>query len=154
MPLSIEAKRQRPQLPRQDGPAWCSRIEIKALVRVSCSSEHRAAIASLRSPSLLLQRDPSGPDSLFASTGSTRRADRILVAVASAGSNSPKGPWVARLPVWPPQSDALARLVDEGDDEFETALYEHAADPTFIALERDRRRYRGAFRRRLRRRPD
>ena len=65
---------------------------------------------------------------------------------------SPKARWVERLPAWPPAKDSLAHLVEEDHDEAETSYYEAAADPTFVYLEREQRRYRGAFRRRLRRR--
>ena len=43
----------------------------------------------------------------------------------------------------------MARLVDADDDEAERELYEAVADPKFVALERDQRRYRGAFTRRV-----
>jgi hypothetical protein len=65
---------------------------------------------------------------------------------------SPKVSWVDPLPTWPPAKDSLARLVDGDADEAETSYYEAVADPEFVAMERERRRYRGAFVRRLRRR--
>ena len=51
-------------------------------------------------------------------------------------------------------SDAqdLAALVDEDADPAEVALYEAASDPIALQNERDQRRYRAMYRRRLRRR--
>jgi hypothetical protein len=46
----------------------------------------------------------------------------------------------------------LARLVEEDHDEAETEYYEAAADPTFVTIERDQRRFRAMFRRRVRHR--
>jgi hypothetical protein len=46
----------------------------------------------------------------------------------------------------------LARYVDEGDDA-EIEYYEDAADRETASIEGQRRRYRGMFRRRMRRRP-
>jgi hypothetical protein len=64
---------------------------------------------------------------------------------------SPKAMWVQGLPVGEPLKDELGRLVDADRDEAEIDYYETAADPTFVFVERERRRYRGMFRRRLRR---
>ena len=43
-------------------------------------------------------------------------------------------------------------LIEMDHDEAETEYYEGAADPTFVQIEREQRRYRGMFRRRLRHR--
>jgi hypothetical protein len=67
-------------------------------------------------------------------------------------AESEKAAWVARLPRGEPLKDGLARLVEEDSDEAETAYYEAAADPTFVAKEREQRCYRGMFLRRLRHR--
>jgi hypothetical protein len=73
-----------------------------------------------------------------------------LVARHAVRVPSDKEPWVKNLPQGEPRKDGLARLVDEDHDEAETSYYEAAADPTFVAVERAQRRYRGMFRRRLR----
>ncbi len=65
--------------------------------------------------------------------------------------DSPKSDWVSDLPSGESLKDGLARLVDADDDEAEREYYEAAADPEFVALEREQRRYRGAFTRRMRR---
>jgi len=65
-------------------------------------------------------------------------------------TGSEKEPWVERLPEGEPLKDGLARLVDQDHDAAEVAYYEAAADPIFVAVERDQRRYRGMFRRRMR----
>jgi hypothetical protein len=61
--------------------------------------------------------------------------------------------WVARLPTGPPAKDSLARLVDAdgGRDDAENSYYEAAADPSFVAVEAARRRFRGQYLRRLKR---
>jgi hypothetical protein len=61
--------------------------------------------------------------------------------------------WVARLPAGPPAKDSLARIVDAdgGRDDAENSYYEAAADPSFVAVEAARRRFRGQYLRRLRR---
>ena len=61
--------------------------------------------------------------------------------------------WVARLPAEPSAKDSLARLVDadSGRDDAENSYYEAAADPSFVAVEAARRRFRGQYLRRLRR---
>jgi hypothetical protein len=61
--------------------------------------------------------------------------------------------WVARLPSGPPAKDSLARIVDadSGRDDVENSYYEAAADPSFVAVEAARRRFRGQYLRRLRR---
>ena len=63
---------------------------------------------------------------------------------------SAKAIWVQGLLVGDPLKDELGRLVEADHDEAELAYYEAAADPTLVRLERERRRYRGMFRRRLR----
>ena len=62
-------------------------------------------------------------------------------------------PWVLGLPEGPPEKDSLESIVDAdgGMDEAENQYYEAAADPQFVQNERDQRRYRGAFVRRVRR---
>ena len=61
--------------------------------------------------------------------------------------------WVARLSAGPPTKDVLARLVDtDGSrDDAENSYYEAAADPSYVAVETARRRFRGQYLRRLRR---
>lgn len=67
--------------------------------------------------------------------------------------DDPKVAWVSRLPQGPADKDSLARVVDSdgGRDEAENTYYEHAADPQYVQEERDQRRYRGSYFRRLRR---
>lgn len=85
-----------------------------------------------------------------------RSADRCLdeaSIIGHAGSvsdTSPKSGWVGDLPVGDSGKRVLGRLVDVDHDEFETSLYEAAADPQAVQIERDQRRYRERFRRRLR----
>ena len=74
------------------------------------------------------------------------------LGVRHSDEPSPKTGWVEGLPTWPPAKDGLAPLVEVDHDEAETEYYEAFADPTFVLVEREQRRYRGAFRRRLRRR--
>jgi hypothetical protein len=69
-------------------------------------------------------------------------------------SNAEKRLWVSGLPKHGADKDALAELVDEDHDAAETEHYENAADPTYLAVETARRRYRAMFRRRLRHLPD
>lgn len=65
---------------------------------------------------------------------------------------SPKLPWVAPLPNGASDKQELAHLVESRTaDDFETELYEAAADPLHVQIERDQRRYRGQFLRRMRR---
>ncbi len=71
---------------------------------------------------------------------------------AQVDGESEKLGWVSGLPAGQPAKDELARLVDEDHDEAETDFYEAVADPEFASIERERRRYRGSFLRRLRRR--
>jgi hypothetical protein len=61
--------------------------------------------------------------------------------------------WIAKLPAGPPAKDSLARVVDAdgGRDDAESSYYEAAADPSFVAVEAARRRFRGQYLRRLRR---
>jgi hypothetical protein len=61
-----------------------------------------------------------------------------------------KSAWVNSLPKHGSSAEDLARLVEEDGDEGETEFYEAAADPTNLQNERDQRRYRGMYRRRLR----
>jgi hypothetical protein len=63
-----------------------------------------------------------------------------------------KAGWVQRLPNGAPMREDLARLVDSDHDEAETDYYEGASDPTYVAIERDQRRFRAMFRRRTRHR--
>ena len=66
--------------------------------------------------------------------------------------DSPKLNWVEGLPRGESMKSQLARLVDErGDDDAEREYYETAADPLAARSEREQRRYRGAFMRRVRR---
>jgi hypothetical protein len=73
-----------------------------------------------------------------------------------------EGDWNAerRLRVSQQASEARRRqgrprpIVEDDHDEAETEYYESAADPTYVAIERSRRRYRAMFRRRLRHRRD
>ena len=67
---------------------------------------------------------------------------------------SPKEGWVADLPAGPADRHALARLVEEDHDPAETEYYEAVADPEHVWVETARRRYRAAFRQRMRRRRD
>jgi hypothetical protein len=60
--------------------------------------------------------------------------------------------WVSKLLQGDPVKDVLGRFVEVDHDEFETELYEEAADPSYVAVETQKRRYRGMFRRRLRHR--
>jgi hypothetical protein len=60
--------------------------------------------------------------------------------------------WVMDLPAGTPDREVLAELVEADHDEFETQLYEAFADPEFVAIDREKRRYRGQFMRRLRHR--
>ena len=76
----------------------------------------------------------------------------FLSRMSPVEPESPKRTWVERLPRGEPMKDGLARLVDEDHDESETELYEYVADPQFLVVEREQRHYRGAFRRRMRRR--
>ena len=62
-------------------------------------------------------------------------------------------PWSESFPEGQPSEVTLARLVesDGGRDEAEASYYESAADPDFVAIETQRRQFRGSLRRRLRR---
>jgi len=68
------------------------------------------------------------------------------------GGDSEKQLWIRSFPAGKPDKDTLARLVEEDGDQAETEYYEHASDPTNVALEGAQRRYRGMMRRRLRHR--
>ena len=61
--------------------------------------------------------------------------------------------WAASLPAGPPAKDSLARIVDAdgGRDDAENSYYEASSDPSFVAVEAARRRFRGQYLRRLRR---
>ena len=76
----------------------------------------------------------------------------MFVDTCDVVEQSDKAAWVSRLPNGPPMREDLARLVEEDHDEAETEYYESAADPTFVAIERDQRRFRAMFRRRVRHR--
>lgn len=66
---------------------------------------------------------------------------------------SPKLPWVTPLPNGASDKQELAHLIESRpNDEFETELYEAAADSLVVQIEREQRRYRGQFLRRIRRR--
>lgn len=65
-------------------------------------------------------------------------------------NESPKSEWVSRLPVGDSDKRVLGRLVEVDHDEFETSLYEEAADPLYMQRECEQRRYRERFRRHLR----
>ena len=69
-----------------------------------------------------------------------------------AKGDTPKG-WVEALPDGQPDRVALARVVDAdgGRDEAENSYYEAAADPAYVRLETEQRRFRGQYLRRLRR---
>jgi hypothetical protein len=67
-------------------------------------------------------------------------------------THSEKALWARSFPVGAPDKEALGRLVDEDHDPAETGYYEAAADPTYVLIERQRRRFRGMLRRRLRHR--
>ncbi len=62
--------------------------------------------------------------------------------------------WAERFARHGSSKDDLARLVEQDHDEAEVEFYEAAADPTFVLIEQEQRRYRGALRRRMRRRND
>lgn len=67
-------------------------------------------------------------------------------------ASSPKLPWVTPLPHGASDKRELAQLIESRPvNEFETDLYEAAADPLHVQIEREQRRYRGQFLRRLRR---
>jgi hypothetical protein len=65
---------------------------------------------------------------------------------------TPKAVWTQWFPVGEPAKESLGRLIEQDHHDAEIAYYEAVADPTFVQTERDRRRYRGMLRRRLRRR--
>ena len=67
-------------------------------------------------------------------------------------TDSEKVGWVEQLPEGESLKNGLARLVAEDQDQAETEYYESASDPTFVAIEREQRRYKGMFRRRMRHR--
>lgn len=76
----------------------------------------------------------------------------VFVDTCDVVEHSDKAAWVSRLPNGPPMREDLARLVEEDHDEAETEYYEAAADPTFVTIERDQRRFRAMLRRRIRHR--
>ena len=76
----------------------------------------------------------------------------VFVDTCDVVEHSDKAAWVSRLPNGPPMREDLARLVEEDHDEAETEYYEAVADPTFVTIERDQRRFRAMFRRRVRHR--
>jgi hypothetical protein len=65
---------------------------------------------------------------------------------------SPKAVWAERLPHGESMKQSPGRLIETDDDPAEVEYYEAAADPTFVQLERDQRRFRAMLHRRLRRR--
>ena len=73
-----------------------------------------------------------------------------MVQPSAMTEPSPKAEWVADLPAGDSNKRVLGRLIDVDHDEFETSLYEDAADPQFVQTEREQRRYRERFRRRVR----
>lgn len=58
---------------------------------------------------------------------------------------------VRRRPTAEQNRDALARLVEWDADPFEVELYEQAADPLVISLDRAQRSWAGQYARRVRR---
>lgn len=70
--------------------------------------------------------------------------------ICDVQDESPKVGWVAGLPVGEPAKASLGRVVDVDHDAAEEAYYETVADPQFVQIEREQRRYREMFRRRLR----
>jgi hypothetical protein len=74
-----------------------------------------------------------------------------LVDGLTVGKSS-KVKWVTELPHGESDRGVLANRVDTDHDDFEVELYEHFTDPEVVARDRDQRRYRGQFMRRLRRR--
>jgi len=90
------------------------------------------------------------------SRGAGDSRGRILdpCAVEQSDWESEKVVWTEPFPSGPPDKDAIGRLVEEDHDEFETQIYEHYADPTYVRVETARRRYRGMIRRRFHRRRD
>jgi hypothetical protein len=69
------------------------------------------------------------------------------------GADAPKLGWVSRLPKGPPSKDAVGRIIDgnRGLDEAENSYYEAFADPGYVRIETERRRFAGQYLRRLRR---
>ncbi len=67
-------------------------------------------------------------------------------------AHSEKELWSRWFPVGAPDKESLGKLVDEDHDPAETEYYEAAADPTYVLIEKERRRFRGMLRRRLRHR--
>jgi hypothetical protein len=67
--------------------------------------------------------------------------------------DAPKVGWASNFPAGPPDKDGLACIVDAdgGRDNAENSYYEEAADPGFVQTEKNRRRFRGQYLRRLRR---
>lgn len=65
---------------------------------------------------------------------------------------SPKSVWAGMLSDGPPWKKALAALVesDGARDPAEVEYYEAAADPQFVLIEAQQRRFRSQLRRRLR----
>jgi len=69
-------------------------------------------------------------------------------------AHSEKELWSRSFPVGAPDNETLGELVDEDHDPAESEYYEAASDPTYVLIERQRRRFRGMLRRRLRHRSD
>ncbi len=66
----------------------------------------------------------------------------VFVDTCDVVEHSDKAAWVSRLPNGPQMRQDLAWLVEEDHDEAETEYYEAVADPTFVTIERDQRRFR------------
>lgn len=74
--------------------------------------------------------------------------------MGSDDADSPKSEWVSELPSGPPEKLELARILEDAavdDRDFELFDYQRAADPVFETVEAQQRRFRGQFRRRLKR---
>jgi hypothetical protein len=75
---------------------------------------------------------------------------RAVVAELAADLEVGKGTGWRGSPNGEPAKDSLARLIEIDHDEAEESYSEVVADPTYVTLERQQRRYRAMFRRRLR----
>ena len=65
--------------------------------------------------------------------------------ICGVQDESPKVGWVNGQPVGEPAKASLGRLVDVDHDVAEEGYYEAVADPQFIQIEREQRRYREMF---------
>jgi hypothetical protein len=68
--------------------------------------------------------------------------------------HSEKELWSRAFPLGAPDKETLAKLVEEDHDPAESEYYEAVADPTYVLVEQQRRRFRGMLRRRLRHRAE